>query len=240
MLAISMGSGTGLARHLGVADLGYEPTELAPGLSAMAIERRRALDEYVHLQLHLPRRAPIGALSRALDGIADTVPGIRDLITIGKVAFEAWSDDWDVVIADAPATGQIGSYLNAPTSIAELVPAGTVRRQAEAMRDLLSAETTRLIVTTSAEELPVTETLETLQSLTEFNVTVIINRMLPELAARDTGSPVAREAADLHRALYRAQQEWRSRLPDGSEVPFLFGLHTPAEVSSRLSEELAL
>jgi anion-transporting ArsA/GET3 family ATPase len=241
VLAISMTESQGLAHHLGATEAGYEPIEVTSGVWTLTINRRHALDEYVHVQLHLPRAAPLGAVTRTLNGIADTVPGIRDAITIGKVAFETWSGRWDVVVADAPPTGQIASYLGAPATIADLVPAGLVRRQAESMRGLLSQESTEVFVTTLAEELPVTETAEALEHLAAdgFTATVVVNRLLAELKSDGGGidGPIA-EAARLHHALYESQQRWLTELPQGIPLPFLFGLHTPAEVSARLTEEL--
>jgi anion-transporting ArsA/GET3 family ATPase len=242
VLAISMAESPGLANHLGGADVGYDPVELAPGVWSMAINRRKALDEYVHVQLRLPLRAPLGAVSRALDGIADTVPGIRDAITMGKVAFEAWSDRWGVIVADAPPTGQIASYLGAPATIADLVPAGVIRRQASSIRDLLVADTTEVIITTLAEELPVAETNEAIAGLEAlgFAPSVLVNRLVEELDADGVdGKGPLYDAARLHLALRASQQRWRTELPPGPELPYLFGLHTPAEVASRLADLLA-
>ena len=161
-------------------------------------------------------------------------------ITIGKVAFETWNDRWDVVVADAPPTGQIASYLGAPATIANLVPAGVIKRQAQSMRNLLAADTTELVITTLAEELPVSETKEAIVELEEagFLPNVIVNRLLPPPPKGEATGPLE-DAAQLHRGLYESQQRWRTELPDGPGLPYLFGLHTPPEVAARLAEELA-
>jgi anion-transporting ArsA/GET3 family ATPase len=242
-LAISMTVSPGLALHLGRTDLAYDEVEVSPGLFALSIDRRQALNEYVHRQLRLPRRAPLGAVASTLNGIADTVPGIRDAITIGKVVFESWSDRWDVIVADGPPTGQILSYLGAPSAIADLVPAGLVKRQAEAMREQLDDPSTEIVITTLAEELPVTETGQALADLmgAGFIATVVANRIVPELTfAGELRSGPLYDAARLHLSLRESQQRWRAELPDGPELPYLFGLHTPTEVAARLAEELTL
>ena len=75
VLTISMVDDLGLAAHLGVDRLSYTAQEIRPGVHALTIERSRALDEYIRLQLHAPRIAPLGPVARGLSALADTVPG---------------------------------------------------------------------------------------------------------------------------------------------------------------------
>ena len=63
-------------------------------------------------------------LSRNLEALSQTVPGIRDVVTTGKLYHEVRSGNWDLVIADGPPTGQIMSYLRASRVIASLVRTG--------------------------------------------------------------------------------------------------------------------
>jgi anion-transporting ArsA/GET3 family ATPase len=243
VLAVEMGSPGGLATHLSTTALGFEPREVRPGLHALHIVRSEALLEYLQLQLRLPGMARFGGVARAFDALATAAPAVREIITIGKIYWEVREERWDIVIADAPPTGQIGSYLRAPRSIAELVPTGRVRSQGDAMASLLAdPERTRVVLVNLAEELPTTETLDTLEWLESQDLvappTVISNRVLPDLtfARRPTG--VAGEMVDLHRSLLEEQERWLKLLPGDYSLPYLFGLVTPGEVAAKLSDIL--
>ena len=246
VLAVSMTGGAGLAPHLGMRSLEYTPVKAAPGVWALTIDRATALDEYIRLQMHVPRLAPTAAVIRGFGVFVDTVPGIREVVTIGKVVFEAAQDRWDLVVADAPPTGQLMSYLRAPRVIADLVPAGRVKEQAAWMEGILGDPAgSGLVLVAIPEELPVVETLETLDELAAepaIGVAAIAyNRVLPplDLGGRDPAGLAAgphRDAAVLHLGAREAQQEWLQRLPAGPRVPYLFGLLTPGEVAARLAD----
>jgi anion-transporting ArsA/GET3 family ATPase len=192
--------------------------------------------------------ARFGPLARAFDALASTAPGIREVITMGKVLYEVRQRRWDLVVADAPATGQIGSHLVAPRTVAELVPTGRIKGQAGWMDAILGdPERTALLLVTLAEELPVNETKETLGWLDEHQVIhvlpPVVNRVLPKLevaaaTVRRLEEGPVRAAAELHRSLYAGQQEWLDELPAGPRLPYLFGLNTPGEVAMRLSDLL--
>ena len=245
VLAIGM-TDNGLAAHLGVDTLVYRPKEVRPGLHGMVIDRPAALDEYLRLQLGVPKVTRIGPIARAFDALASAAPGIREIVTMGKVLYEARTNAWDLVVADAPPTGQIGSHLRAPRTVSELVGAGKVREQVRWMHDYTADPAlTGLILVTLAEELPVIETEETLAWLeTEDLVTVravLTNRVLAPLGApvpADTSRPVGAAAA-LHDGIYAEQQRWLEELPDGLNIPFLFGATGPREVAERLADEVA-
>ncbi len=242
VLAMEMGSPGGLSAHFGSGPLQFEPRELRPGLHAMQLVRSDALLEYLAIQLGIKGLNRFGPLARAFDALATTAPGIREIISIGKAIWEVREDRWDIVIADAPPTGQIGSFLRAPVTISELVPTGRIRVQAEVMQGILRDDgTTGMILVTLPEELPATETAETLTWLAKEDLiaapTIIANRVLDELEDQDTPPGPVGEAAQLHRALWSEQQIWLDRLPPDHRFPYLHGLFTPGEVAARVADE---
>jgi hypothetical protein len=98
-----------------------------------------------------------------------------------------------------------------------------------------------MVLVTLPEELPTTETEETLEWLDSEKVIakprLVANRVLGELTDRTTPRGPLGEAAQLHRAIWADQQEWLRRLPPEHQIPYLFGLFTPGEVAARMCDE---
>src|SRR4249919_3477988 len=132
----------------------------------MAMRTEDSLKEYLRLNLRVPVLGRLGPLARVLDFVATAAPGVKEILTVGKVCWEARESiegraDWDLIVVDAAATGHVVAQLDAPRAIRELVQAGPVRGQTEWMVDLLSdPAVTALNVVTSPEEMPVNETIE--------------------------------------------------------------------------------
>lgn len=243
VLAVEMGSGGGLSSHLGTGPLGFEPRELRPGLHALRVVRSEALLEYLSLQLKIPGVGRFGPVARAFDALATAAPAVREIITLGKVLWEVREDRWDLVVADAPPTGQIGSYLRAPVSISELVPIGRIGAQAGWMRETVAdPSTTALVLVTVPEELPTTETRETIDWLDRQQIVdgplILANRVLEPLGTDHTPPGPVGEMAILHRSIWEEQRRWLDELSPHLEVPYMFGMFTPGEVAARMADEL--
>ncbi|MDH3189560.1 MAG: hypothetical protein OEM39_02810, partial [Acidimicrobiia bacterium] len=99
-----------------------------------------------------------------------------------------------------------------------------------------------LILVNLAEELPTTETKQTLAWLDENKFVpppvIVTNRLVPDLEAEPSGSGPVYEAAVHHRAVRSEQQHWAQQLPPDITLPYLFGLLTPGEVSARIADEM--
>ena len=244
ILAVEMESGGGgLSSHFGTGPLAFEPREVRPGLHAMQMVRSDALLEYLSLQLRLPGMGRFGAVARAFDALATAAPAVREIVTIGKILWEVREDRWDLVVVDAPPTGQIASYLRAPTSIAELVTTGRIRGQAEWMAETLGdPNLTRLLLVTLAEELPTMETLETIEWVRKSGAVaeplVVTNRILEEIGIPNPPPGPIGDMVTLHRSLVTEQRKWLEALPPDLTLPYLFGLFTPGEVAAHISDDL--
>jgi anion-transporting ArsA/GET3 family ATPase len=244
VLALATSDPRRLGAHLGRQSVSSEATEISDGLLLALIAPGPALQEYLRTNLNVP--TPRMALAtKGFDALATAAPGIKELVTVGKIISEAESGEWDSVFVDAPATGQIAACLNAPETVAGLVPSGRLREQADRMWARLADKATRLTIVTLAEELPITETREALVELagTASTIQVVANRVLPELATsphdvEHLGPSAHRDAAVLHTALTSSQRRWLAEMDVARELPYLFGVLTPAEVAARLSEEL--
>jgi len=243
ILAVEMESGGGLSAHFGTGPLEFKPREVRPGLHAMQMVRSDALLEYLSLQLRLPGMGRFGAVARAFDALATAAPAVREIVTIGKILWEVREDRWDMVVVDAPPTGQIASYLRAPASISELVATGRIRSQAEWMAETLAdRDQTQLILVTLAEELPMAETLDTIDWVDRTGIiskaVIVANRVLEPLTDATTPVGAAGDMVTLHRSLVEEQRKWLEKLPPDLTLPYLFGLFTPGEVAAHISDDL--
>lgn len=177
--------------HFEQPTVGFEPREVYPGVCAMAMRTEDSLKEYLKLNLRVPVLGRLGPLARVLDFVATAAPGVKEILTVGKVCWEVRESiegraDWDLVVVDAAATGHIIGQLDAPRAIQELVSVGMVREQTDWMVELLSdASVTGLNIVATPEEMPVNETIELVQrARSELSVplsAVVVNRVLPEL-----------------------------------------------------------
>ena len=167
----------------------FREREVAPALWAMTMDTDASLKEYLGLQLRLPLLARLGPLARTFDFVANAAPGVKEILTVGKLCYEVRERHYDLVVADAPASGHIVGQLAAPEAINDLVKVGLVRDQTGWMLEILGdATTTGVIIVATPEEMPVNETLELAGRLREETVVdlaaVVVNRVLPELFTR--------------------------------------------------------
>jgi anion-transporting ArsA/GET3 family ATPase len=170
--------------------VGFDPVEIYPGVCAMQMNTEAALREYLRLNLRIPVFGRLGPLASVLDFVATAAPGVKEILTVGKVCWEVRESlegraDWDLVIVDAAATGHVIAQLDSPRAIQELVQVGPVRQQTDWMADLLADPTiTALHVVTAPEEMPVNETIDLVRrARAELDVplgSVVVNRVLPE------------------------------------------------------------
>lgn len=165
---------------------GFEPTAVSERLSVMSMNTEESLKEYLSLQLKLPVLARIGPLARTFDFVATAAPGVREILTVGKLAWEVRERTYDLVVVDASASGHIVGQLAAPEAINELVQVGLVRDQTGWMLDIMGdPERTGVVIVAAPEEMPVQETIELAARLDEETVVdlaaVVVNRVLPEL-----------------------------------------------------------
>jgi anion-transporting ArsA/GET3 family ATPase len=211
----------------------FQPREVVPGLFAMSMDTEESLREYLKLQLRIPLLARIGPLARSLDFVATAAPGVKEILTVGKIAWEVRERHFDLVVVDASATGHVVGQLAAPEAINELVQVGRVREQTRWMLDLLSDPVvTGTVVVATPEEMPVTETLELVDRLeAETRVplaAVVVNKVLPELFGRGEQEVFDHLCEPEHRAALAA-------LVDGPVDPVLDG----ADLAVRLRRSRA-
>ncbi len=167
----------------------FQPKELSPGLFGMVMDTEESLKEYLKLQLRIPLLTRIGPLARSLDFVATAAPGVKEILTVGKLCYEVRERNYDLVVVDAPATGHVVGQLMAPQAINEMVKVGRIQDQTRWMTDMLSdPKVTGTVIVCTPEEMPVTETLELVERIrseTKVDLAgVVVNKVLPELFGR--------------------------------------------------------
>jgi anion-transporting ArsA/GET3 family ATPase len=173
--------------------VGYHETEIAPDLFAFSIDPQRALEEYLLLQIRVKPLYDLLFKNRIFTYFAAATPGMRELVTVGKVWELAQLDrrvkkgaKYDLVIVDAPATGHGLGLLRTPKTFGEIARVGPIKGQADTInRFITDPHLTGVCAVAWPEEMPVNETLD-LQRALSADVgldldRIFMNGVYPEL-----------------------------------------------------------
>jgi anion-transporting ArsA/GET3 family ATPase len=206
VLIVELEGKSGIAGAFGrTGDLDYEETILwgDPARRGEGSVRGRritpddALVEYLegHGLGRVSRRL---ARTGVLDVVATAIPGIRDVLVLGKVKQLEQGRAADLIVVDAPATGHAITFLTSAAGMVDAARGGPLRTQAQDVVDLLSDPARcRVILVTLPEELPVSETIESAYTLEDKAGVqlgpVIVNACDPEPSGLDR--PAAEVAA---------------------------------------------
>jgi anion-transporting ArsA/GET3 family ATPase len=184
----------GIAQLFDTAPLPYEERRIAVGpgggeVRALAVDAEAALLEYFELFYRLGVAGRTLRRMGAVEFATTLAPGLRDVLLTGKVKECVNRRDadgryvYDAVVLDAPPTGRVVSFLDVTKAMADLARTGPIHSQAEGVVQVLHSPLTAVHLVTLLEDLPVTETLETVDELTAagFPVgAVIVNRVRPQ------------------------------------------------------------
>ncbi len=164
----------------------FEPQEVAPNLSIMTLDGRNALEQY--LRLVVPSRILLKAVfaSRLYQFFVQAAPGLRELMMLGKIYYEADRKDATqpqrrVIIVDAPASGQAMSLLKMPTAARTTFADSVVGKEASNISKMLrDRRQCAILQVTTADALSVSETIETHAELARIHLAptaILFNRM---------------------------------------------------------------
>jgi len=182
--------------------VGYHETEIAEDLYAFSIDPQRALEEYLLLQIKIKPVYDLMFKNRIFTYFAAATPGLRELVTIGKVWELAQLDrrvkrgaKYDLVIVDAPATGHGIGILRTPKTFGDIARVGPIKRQADAIYDFITdSDLTSVCAVAWPEEMPVNETLDLRRNLHEelgLDLDrVFMNGLYPELFSEEEATTV--------------------------------------------------
>ncbi len=216
----------------------FEEVELTPGLFTISIDPQHAMEEYLRV-----KAGPVGhalGTSRLFHAFAMATPGMRELLSIGKIWELAQLErrtrgaaPYDLVVVDAPATGHGVGILRTPRTFADIARVGPIAHQGRTIADTIADRAlTAVVAVATPEEMPVNETLSLRDALEEDQLgldAVIVNAVYPERfeqadvtrlqqALEDAPSQLARgalRAALSEHARRETQREQLSRLAQG-------------------------
>lgn len=178
-----------LARAYECGPTPFSGQRINDDLVAMSMDTEAALREYLRTVAKVPTVGRIGPVARAFDFVATAAPGIREILTVGKLCYEVRERHYDLVVVDASSTGNVVGQLAAPTGINELIRVGIVRSQTDWILEILGdRERTGAVLVSTPEEMPVTEAVDLAARLANETpvhlACVVANRVLPELFGR--------------------------------------------------------
>jgi len=250
------------------SEVGFHEVEMADNLWTISIDPDHSMREYVLLQLKVRAVRDLLFRSRVFTYLAAATPGLRELVTIGKIWELAQPDRkvkdgraYDLVIVDAPATGHGVGFLQTPRTFAGIARVGPIHSQAERLDTMITDhETTGVAIVSLPEEMPVNETAALERELREgIGIAVdrlYMNGMYPERFSEDelaALAPLAAGESGLARAAARAaisnarraaaQREQLAHLREETEtpieqIPFLFRPEMDLEAAAELAEGL--
>ena len=168
VLIVELEGKSGITGAFGLAgDLGYDEMELQPAQASGqgAVRARRitpddALLEY--LEEHGLRRVSKRLVSSGvIDVVSTAIPGIRDVLVLGKIKQLERDGVVDLIVVDAPATGHAITFLTSASGLLNAARGGPLRSQASDVVELLADPARcRVILVTLPEDMPVSETIE--------------------------------------------------------------------------------
>ncbi|MGH2953045.1 MAG: ArsA family ATPase [Solirubrobacterales bacterium] len=248
------------------AEVGFHEVEMRDNLWAISIDPDESMREYVLLQLKVRAMRDLLFRSRIFTYLAAATPGLKELVTIGKIWELAQLDrkvkhgrKYDFVIVDAPATGHGVGFLQTPRTFAGIARVGPISQQAKALdRFICDHDNTGAAIVAQPEEMAVNETAVLEAELGgEVGVAVdrvYMNGLYPErfdaaeaerLAALDADGAVraACQAAVRQSRRARAQREQLARLEELASapvqtLPYLFEPEIGVEQIEALAEAI--
>jgi anion-transporting ArsA/GET3 family ATPase len=184
---------------------GIEPVELSQNLFALYLGGQEALENY--LGFVVPRPVLRAVLASSLyQYFVHAAPAVRELTMMGKIYHEIerrpkTEPQWDVIIVDAPASGQALNMIRMPFIAPESFGVGIVGREAETVAGFFHDRSKcALIAVTTAEPLAMAETLELHRGLDALGLAiaaVIFNR----------AASASFDSADVGRLMRQASRE---------------------------------
>jgi anion-transporting ArsA/GET3 family ATPase len=197
VLLVEVEGRQGIAQLFDVPPLPYQEVKIATAeggghVNALAIDTEAAFLEYLDMFYNLGIAGRAMRRIGAVEFATTIAPGLRDVLLTGKIKEivvrneKGKQDAYDAVVVDAPPTGRIARFLDVTQAVSDLSKGGPVHSQADGVVKLLHSDLTAIHLVTLLEALPIQETVEAIDELSELGLpigSVIVNRNIPTYLA---------------------------------------------------------
>lgn len=134
---------------------------LLPDIDVRHISAADALEDYL-FEHGFRRFAKRLAKTGVIDVVGTAVPGIDDLVILGKIKQIERSDDWDLILVDGPAAGHAITFLTSAAGLLDAAKSGPVHTQAVDVTEMLHDPVRcQVLLVTLPETTPMNEVIET-------------------------------------------------------------------------------
>lgn len=244
LIVESNGAGR-IPKLFGLNQRSYTPTSLAPNIHTLSITAKEAIEDYILLKIKVRALYRLVFQNRVMEPFLSAVPGLHDLVHLGKVYHLAidkrrdGSPQWDIIIFDAPATGHGLTMLQSPLSMMKMTIAGPFYQAAKLVHDIFSDRSqTSIVLVSLCDELVVNETLDLYQKLGQqqdqlsgvilnetpskpFEPMSLWDRVRPALTDTESDEPIKAlvSAADRAVAKFYCKESAKRRLSQNISAP---------------------
>ena len=217
-LVQSVGEGSGMGEGQS-ADRSEEEKKfasqpVADAFKTMKLEPHEVLVDY--LADHSLGQVASRLISTGIIGVVATaIPGIKDLLLLGKLKQLEQTGDYDLIVVDLPASGHALSFLTSPAGLAEVARVGPLKAQADEVLEMLKDPTrVSCVLVTIAEETPVQEAIELNEAISDkttlYVASLVVNKVLAPIVVGD--AELESSPADARAAWAYRQSKFQSQM----------------------------
>jgi len=160
-LIVELGIHTSSSHLFHGPQVGYQPSEVAPGVHATRIQFEPALIDYITSRLKLRPIATLVAKNSSLRRLFMAAPGVDEIVTLHRVAQLAADERWSPILVDLESTGHALMFFDLPSVLEVFLKDGPLRQVVDGATALVRDEQRCAIhIVTVPEPLAVNETIQ--------------------------------------------------------------------------------
>lgn len=165
-LIVELGIHTSSSHLFRGPNVGYEPSEVAPGVYATRVLFEPALVDYITSRLKLRFVANLVARNSSLKKLFMAAPGVDEIVTLHRVAQLADDERWGPILVDLESTGHALMFFDLPSVLEVFLRDGPLRQVLDgATRLVRDPDRAAVHIVTVPEGLAVSETIQLYREL---------------------------------------------------------------------------